>query len=481
MRGIYVLLFFVVVGIHSAYSQNYHAINGSSFAGSLGVGNNPASIVNTPFAWDVNVFSTQLKYSTNALKVFNYSLISSPANSEYQVVPGEFARRAIFNFNTNILNARIALNRRKAVAIGANLRGYGQANLASLNYNDTLETVRDFAKINDNKSLSGKFISSAWLELFATYSQTIWDGPSSRLNAGITVKVMRGISGAHIEANDLRTEKILLPEGQVYRLINGSATYGYSSNYDQWKKEKTSSQNIRDFFNYSQSGAAIDIGVEYLIKSQSVLSFYDEDDYHDYDWKIGISLLDLGLNRYRHGIESRAATNPEFNNYDSTLDQKFNGIGKVADFNDTLSTVVRGLSIIPAEFNILNPARLVINVDRHVQDNFYVNGEVSLNLSSLLAGKDKLYVSEMNLVAITPRWEKQSLGFYMPFLFNTKKQLWVGGAVKAGPLLFGIHNWGNVFSKKKMQNGGLYLALVLRPKGRMRSPDNKGIDCPPGL
>ena len=466
------------MGIHSAYSQNYHAVHGSSFAGSLGVGNNPASIVNTPFAWDVNVFSTQLKYSTNAVKIFNYSLISSPANSEYQVVPGEFARKAIFNFNTNILNARIALNRRKAFAIGVNLRGYGQANLETLNYNDTLETLREFSKINDNRSLSGKFTNSAWLELFGTYSQTIWEGPTGRLNAGITVKVMRGLSGAHIQADNLRSEKILLPEGEVYRLVNGSATYGYSSNYDQWKKEKSSAQNLRDFYKYSQSGAAIDIGIEYLIKAQTVQSFYDEDDYNDYDWKIGISLLDLGLNRYRHGIQSRTVLNPQLNNYDSILDRKFSSIETVSDFNDTLSTVVTNMGGLNPDFTILNPARLVLNVDRNLQQNFYVNAEVSLNLSSLFAGKDKLYVSEMNLIAVTPRWEKQSLGFYMPILFNTKNQLWIGGAVKAGPLLFGVHNWANVFSKKKMQNGGLYLALVIRPKGRMKSSE-KGIDCPP--
>ncbi|MBC7423753.1 MAG: hypothetical protein H7334_09900, partial [Ferruginibacter sp.] len=37
-------------------AQNYHAINGSSYAGSLGVGNNPASIVHVPYAWDVTPF-----------------------------------------------------------------------------------------------------------------------------------------------------------------------------------------------------------------------------------------------------------------------------------------------------------------------------------------------------------------------------------------------------------------------------------------
>ncbi len=40
-------------------AQNYHAMEGSPFAGSLGVANNPASIVNTPYPWDVTLFSFQ--------------------------------------------------------------------------------------------------------------------------------------------------------------------------------------------------------------------------------------------------------------------------------------------------------------------------------------------------------------------------------------------------------------------------------------
>ncbi len=38
--------------------------------------------------------------------------------------------------------------------------------------------------------------TSSWLELFGSYAQTIVDNERSRLNAGITVKVSRGLSGA---------------------------------------------------------------------------------------------------------------------------------------------------------------------------------------------------------------------------------------------------------------------------------------------
>ena len=48
--------------IHApVFSQNYYGIQGSSYAGSIGIGNNPATMVNTPFTLDIDVFSFQTK------------------------------------------------------------------------------------------------------------------------------------------------------------------------------------------------------------------------------------------------------------------------------------------------------------------------------------------------------------------------------------------------------------------------------------
>ena len=96
-------------------AQNYHAVQGSSYAGSLSLGSNPAGIVNAPYSWDVNLFSAQLKYTTNAVTIYKYSLLSSAANSEYQFDRGSYKRSFDFNFNSNILNARFALDARQAM------------------------------------------------------------------------------------------------------------------------------------------------------------------------------------------------------------------------------------------------------------------------------------------------------------------------------------------------------------------------------
>ena len=46
-------------------AQNYHATNGSAYAGSVGLFNNPASGINSVYKWDLNLFSFQTTATTN--------------------------------------------------------------------------------------------------------------------------------------------------------------------------------------------------------------------------------------------------------------------------------------------------------------------------------------------------------------------------------------------------------------------------------
>lgn len=463
-----------------AVSQNYHAVNGSSYAGSLGVGNNPASIVNTPFAWDVDVFSVQAKPATNAVTVYKYSLLSSPANSEYLFDKGYYSRYIQANTNVNLFNTRIALNRRAAIAGGINIRNYSSVKTSPYDFIDTLQSARAFFLMNrGNTDYSLDMTTSGWIEVFGTYAQTIFDNERGRLNAGVTVRVSRGLSGAHANLASGKVERIIENGQEVYILKDAAARYGYSANFDTWKKGKGSTQNIRDFVANSEGGASFDVGVEYLIKEQVLPDFNDtEERYYDYDWKIGISLLDVGFNQYKHGINSRTARGFRDDVRDVNLDEKFADIGSFKDFNDSLATIVNSIAPLRGNFNVINPARLVINVDRYLFDAFYINADVSINLSPL-AGDERLYVKETNLVAVTPRWETRRWGFYMPVLYNTEKQLRVGAAVKAGPLLIGIHNLATLFAKDRMQNGGGYLAFVVRSGRNSEAKRNRKYDCPP--
>jgi hypothetical protein len=465
------------------FAQNYHAIQGSSYAGALGVHNNPASIVNTPFSWDIALFGAQLTNSTNAFVIHDYSLLSSPANSKYSFREGEYSRFDKLNFNLNLFNTRIALNRKHSIAFGVNLRSHSNIETGNYNFIDTIKTTGDFFLLNENNTvLNEKLVSSSWLEGFLTYSRTIYDNETGRLNAGVTVRVSRGISGAFANLNSGQFSKAIINNKPFYTVDNASLVYGYSHNYDQWTKGNSTSQNLKNFvFGFTEGGASLDAGIEYLVKPQGTLSFNDDaEDYYDYDWKFGLSLLDIGFNQYKYGKESRSINAVKTNITNLILDKKFDStINSFKKLNDSLSTIVDQNNL-GGVFKIANPMRLVINIDRYFYSNFYINAEISLNFPSSFL-KKYIRVKEVNLITVTPRWETKKLGAYLPIQFNNQNQFWIGAAFKAGPLLIGVHNLANVFSKSSMQNGGGYIALIFRAPKELQGKRDKKLDCPPAI
>ncbi len=462
----------------TSQAQDYHAIEGSPYAGAIGVANNPASIVNTPYPWDITLFSLEEANTTNALKFTNFGYLSRDT-IRYTWVNGRVARYAAFNFNVHLLNMRLALGRNQAICFGANIRGYGSTRTGPVNYNDTLKNMNEFFNINEGTVYNANMVSSSWVEGFISYGKILADDSYGRLNGGVTLKGMRGVSGAYAQLNGgsvdrtIKTGSILT----IYDLAAGSGRYAYSSNYDYWKNSHGTIRNLEDFLGHTKPGAAVDLGVEYLVKPQTVNVYDEGDPYYDYDWKIGVSLLDLGYNQYRYGSQSRVIGDPKTDVTDSALNEKFDRIKSLAGFNDSMATIVNSYNAIAGGFKVWNPARLVINVDRPLPDHFAVNTNLTLNLGGSNKGA-RFFTKEITLLSVTPRWEVRRLGAYLPVELTTDGKVWVGGAFKVGPLLMGIDNWSDLFTKTKMANGGVYLALVIRPGKGFSIREEKRYTCP---
>ncbi len=453
------------------YAQHYSAIHGSNYSGSLGVYNNPSSIVHTPFKWDLTLFGTQYQIISNALNGRNFPLYLLPS-TKFRVADGNFVRHADVISNLRLLNGRYAINKKNVIAFGANMKTYTQARTSTFNYNDSVLGVRSFLYQNENnRELSVNAISSAWLELYGTYGLTLWDRSDSRLNVGITGKLQKGMSGVFARMSGIEVETEIQDNTIVNNIKGGAARYGISQTHGD-----ISSFDLPEAFRLSQGGASIDIGVEYIVKTQAVTTIFDDDSYYDYEWKIGLSLLDLGLNRFVYNHQSRDASSLQQNVSGEILHQKFNRINGLNAFNDSLSTIVNNYSALSGPYNIYNPVRAVINVDRYMWNNFYVNAELSVNL---LKHTDKrMTVVDSRLITVTPRWEGRKFGFYLPAQVTRHGNFWVGGAIKAGPLLLGTHNLLNIFSSWAKINGGGYLAITLRPSDFIRDPADKRLSCP---
>jgi hypothetical protein len=455
---------------NTGIAQHYSAIHGSNYSGSLGVYNNPSSIVNTPYKWDLTLFGTQFQAISNALSGKNFPLYLAPS-AKFRMANGNFEREAYINSNIRLLNGRYAINKNHAFAFGANFKSYTQAKTGTFNYNDSVKGTRTFLFYNENNVMRANMVSSAWLELFGTYAFTLIDNERYKLNVGATVKVLRGMSGAFARLNDVSVQREVQGNEIVNKISGGSAIYGLSFTHrDDFKF------NLSEALRLSQSSIAGDIGIEYIVKTQAVATVYDENSDYDYEWKIGVSLLDLGWNKYQHGLESRSVSALKPDVSGEELQAKFSSIKTLPAFNDSLETIVDNAAQLRGYFNIFNPARAVINVDRFVRDNFYINGELSVNL--LKDSKTRNVVAESRLITITPRWERRNFGFYFPVQYTTYGNLWVGGALRAGPLLLGTHNLLNAFSSHAKTSGGAYIAITIRPGEFSGGKGDKKLNCP---
>lgn len=462
--GIILLLVQLLAGSLFVTAQDYHAITGSNYAGSIGVQNNPASLLNTPFPWDITLAGIQVKYQSNALTVLDYSLLSSPYDSKFIINSGYNKRYGNAQFNLNLLNARFAIGRKKGVAFGANLKSYSNIKTGAYHFIDTIQNIDQFFSLNPGpEPFNARIRSSTMLELYGSYGQTLWDNMGTRLNAGLTLKVNRGLSGARSDVSDITRNKKLVNGQEQNVLTGGGFAYGYSSNYDRWDESRNAAANLGDFLRSTRAGFSFDAGFELLIKPPGEPGYMEEEErWFDYDWKLGLSVVDIGWGQYRYGLESRIGRVPEQGvtgeEMDNTLTGEMDGLGGL---NDSLA-VLFPLSSLGGDFKIFSPARMVVNADRYLYGGWFLNAEMSINLTGLL-GNRRLAVNNMNLLRITPRWETRRWGVYLPILFNTEKQFWVGAGFKAGPVLMGFHNLGNLIGKNKMVNGGGYLALILRP------------------
>lgn len=459
--------------------QNFPAFLGSPYMSSLTQTNNPATIVNAPKKWDLTLFALQYQGLTNAVVAGRRSFFKLPVKTFYKVSPGYTRREAYANFDIRLLNARIALNPKHSIGFGARIRGYGRGNSSAFFYSDTISHPASFFSTNADYELKADITANAWMEFFASYGTTLIDNGYNRVNAGLTVKYNRGLSAARAIVDDVRIINSNGSSEPDFVITGGRAVYAYAATHDALSDEDSPGQTLKKMFRNAKASAGIDLGAEYIIGAKELTRYDDDNSHFDYSWKIGISLLDLGWNTYAFSRNSMAFANLDPGITGDILNSKFMNIPDLAAMNDSLRTMVEYAASQQGEFRVFHPARLVLNADHNFNGEFGINGNLTINLSPA-PGSARLYVAEKNLLTLTPRWERRKFGFYLPVQYNRQNQIWIGGAVRIGPLFMGLHNIPNALSSLKIpHNGGGFIGLILSsPENTSAAARYRGLDCP---
>ena len=471
------ILVVLAFGLNPSFGQQYQAVHGSNFAGSLGIMNNPASALSSPLPWDITLLGLQLKNSTNFFYIEKYDPSGKDPQLAAWIQNGEYKRRLNTQFNMNLLNTRIRTSNRSAISFGMNVRSASLGGSSTYNFIDTILLPNTFLKVNMNNQPLDAFVrSSTWAEAYGSLALNLADKKHFIWNAGATIKSNMGLAGIHASITNGQFKEYVRPVNNLYEVTTAELNYGYSANLDFWDPAASTKSNLKRYRSQSIGGTSVDLGMEWIIKDQRNIELFNNKSQYNYTWKFGLSMLDLGYANYKYGLESVKTSGVKPNINGIALARKFDSTITGLDvLNDSIQTAVGQFNTLAGEFRMSHPTRIVFNVDRQITDQIYINAELSIPIQARTGAN--MQTQDLNLLTITPRRETQKYGVYLPLSMTRDGSFWIGAAVKAGPVLFGFHRVP-IGTKTSYQNGGAYLAYTISPSEKLRKPKAKIIECP---
>ena len=461
------LLGLILFSFSAIHAQSYHALNGSPYAGVTSMYVNPASTVNSFYKWDATLIGIQFKTDQNLGYVKNSSVSDAENLTDTSGAPnnGMFRRHYHGVLDGQGFSFRYRINDKTAVALSFRGRTYNQFQTNNLFFHDSITSLNGFLKEN----LPGHTIDfygnhAGWFETNLNVSRVFVENSTSKLSVGLNVGFTKALSGTSFSLRNINYVQLTNPsDNKAYYQANaGSLSYLLSSNVAYFDTVKLNSTSFMEFYKNSYSSINFSLGVEYMVIDETVEADINN---RNYTWKFGAAIMDLGSLKYDYIKGSATNRIPNTNFVDTSIESRFSNVKTLAQFRNKVSPMFDNTDTLKGSFTVGTPARIVASVDRRFTQTLSANFQASINVVSTNS-TNSINTRELNLFTLTPRWETQGFGFYLPIQYNNEKNLWVGAAIKIGPLLLGIHDFSVLgWFKKKDQtfNSGGYVMLNVYP------------------
>lgn len=458
----------------SLFSQGFAGINTGNYGGVTGVMLQPASIVDSRHKFDINIFSTDARYSNNyflldrnVILKFNksnfddYPTFRSKYLSEANLKPGEKVFFNISNRTQLPLSFMVTLNEKSAFAFNLQSRTMMQgrnisqdlANLAFNNFNpETLNNPAIDASGVDLRSLS-------WVEAGLTYGRVLLNSGNHFLKGAITGKYLGGVASLNLSSNNLSVQ------------VNNDSSFNFTAdrvNYDH-NENADFSRVIDTRFRPDATAFGFDAGLVYEYRGHLNNIKYirnDDEESHEvkrrdlnkYIFRLGVSLLDAGMFRFTktNNVNSFSANITNWNirnaNYSS-----------ISDFDTALANRVTPLSNDPNEYNVYLPGALSVQMDVRFVKGLYLN---AMAYRPLKMGREAgTRFNNYGYYTITPRYERRHFGIYIPYTFTDREEItnyrdnWLGLTLRLGPVFVGSSNLGTMAFNQQLKSADFFVGL----------------------
>lgn len=483
---------FILIFSQNLQSQNYLGYNVSNYAGIHGIFLQPASIADSRYKFDFNFvgldFTAANNYyyvKWNAIEDYlrkgqDYVFNSDTSEQVYlfENLNGK-AKYAYLNMDVQGPSFMVTITPRDAVGLFTRARSI--MNIDDLD-EPLAKSIREGFKDEDfwKKPLKDENVSlqfNAWTEYGLSYARVLLEENEHFVKAGINLKVLQGLGSAYLFVRNLDYR---IHNEDTISIIKTEIRYGHTTNFNV----KTDSVgNPKDLPELSYKFIAnpslgVDLGLVYEYRPNYERHKYNMDgknnlwrkDENKYLFKIGISLLDWGKMKYTKDTNSGIF-------FADTTGMPFNAFDDVRSSQDLDSIFHRVFTVRTkgGDFKMNLPTALSFQIDWNIFKGLYLNFTPYFSLKSGGSDEDKNHI--WSSYAITPRWEGQWLGIYMPINFSKIMGNDLGLALRLGPLIVGTRDlFGTWAGKSKIGDANFYMALRLPiPYTRIRDNDKDGV------
>ena len=464
-KKLFLLLIACTLQIIAVGQEMWGVVNGN-YSGINSTLINPANMLHTKLYMDVNVVTADLFFENNAFYIHKgdfkpVSFLRSDDNlPEYgkDSLPFDYYRndqRKDLHFSALVLGPSFSVSRRDdAFGFRTGFRTVLSArdvphelipfSYEGLNY----EPLHNINYNNDVMLITGM----SWTEIGFSYARTIYRRGPDHLTAGITAKFLLGVAGAYF---DIENMDYIVNNDSTLNIRNIRGELGFSS-------------STADGPLFSGKGFAFDLGLVYEKMSRGYSSYRSgklcKQPYEDYHYRIGVSLLDLGLMNFKSDAQRHVYDDVGvfWENVDTV------NFRNIDQFTQMLSNEFYGdpyASLASDRIKMILPAALSVQLDYHFRKQWYLNATF---MQPLMAGK--AYIYRPAQIAVTPRYETQYLEFSMPVSLYNYRYPRVGLSARFWFFTIGTDKLLGFFNLTDFTGMDIYISLKFNfLKGRCRS------------
>jgi len=444
MRKLFLLPLLFVAAITSA--QEFPGFRSGNYSGVNGVFFNPASIADSRYRFDVNIFSIHAMVGNNRAgfklgkigelfkgdSLTNQFLGNGTGLSSGQVHMDVHGPSFMFNVGSKM---SFALTTRARVL--GNIVDLDGALVNQLREDAEDQDVSFPYTISSNSNM--QLITNAWAEIGLSGARVLMDKGTHFLKGGLTLKLLSGAGNAYTNIDKLNAtlDEDLL--GDVYmENATGRVSTGFGG-------LDFSNVEAGDFTKFDNLGFGGDIGFVYEFRPDHAAYKAGGDSYQNdlnkYKFRVGLSLLDIGSIRYKRDMARSGAFNVDITGgerfYLSELADQ-----DIEDYKDVFENnpqYFQDVSPTETTYSVALPTTLQLDLDYHVKGGIYTSLAAQLPLNAKNDYNSRYYSS----FTLTPRYEGRLFGAYLPLNVNSLTKFNAGLSLRFGPLFLGS---GSLFS-----------------------------------